>query len=62
MSIVIAKELEKRYAQGSHIVHALRGVDIAVESRSCPPTKTPSSCCWSVAFPQRNGGTGSCAF
>jgi putative ABC transport system ATP-binding protein len=31
MAIVVTKDLEKRYQQGSHVVHALRGVDIAIE-------------------------------
>jgi putative ABC transport system ATP-binding protein len=31
MAIVVTTDLEKQYQQGSHIVHALRGVDIAIE-------------------------------
>jgi putative ABC transport system ATP-binding protein len=31
MAIVVTKELEKRYRQGTHVVRALRGVDIAIE-------------------------------
>ncbi len=31
MAIVVTQALVKQYQQGSHIVHALRGVDIAVE-------------------------------
>ena len=31
MAIVVTQDLEKQYQQGSHVVHALRGVDIAIE-------------------------------
>ncbi len=31
MAIVVTQELQKQYQQGTHIVHALRGVDIAIE-------------------------------
>jgi len=42
MSIVSVREVTRQYTQGSHVVHALRGVDLDIEAREFTVLMGPS--------------------